>query len=51
MEELLSETTYVCKPISGLSTNCESILGLINLKIFKLFVGRVIERPDENREG
>ncbi len=29
MEELLSETNYICKPNSGLNMNCKLILGLI----------------------
>jgi len=30
MEELLSETKYICKHISGLKMNCKPIAGLIN---------------------
>ncbi len=30
MEELLSETKYNCKHLSGLKMNCKLIAGLIN---------------------
>ena len=30
MEELLSETKYNCKQLSGLKMNCKLIAGLIN---------------------
>jgi hypothetical protein len=30
MEELLSQTNYVCKPITGLNRKCKPITGLVN---------------------
>ena len=30
MEELLSETNYICKPMTGLKIKCKLIVGLIN---------------------